>query len=42
MVTPERGGGDDFKWGRFLVMSDPFGNGLCVLPFNGRVYDEIG
>lgn len=28
-------------WGRIAVMSDPFGNGFCILDFLGRGYDEI-
>jgi predicted enzyme related to lactoylglutathione lyase len=23
-------------WGRIVVLSDPFGNGLCILQFDGR------
>lgn len=29
-----------FDWGRFLVMADPFGNGFCVLQFEGEGYAE--
>ena len=28
-------------WGRIALMADPFGNGLCLLQFSGRGYDEI-
>jgi lactoylglutathione lyase len=28
-------------WGRIATLVDPFGNGLCVLQFLGRGYDEI-
>jgi predicted enzyme related to lactoylglutathione lyase len=28
-------------WGRISILSDPFGNGLCLLEFQGRGYDEI-
>jgi predicted enzyme related to lactoylglutathione lyase len=28
-------------WGRIANMADPFGNGLCLLEFTGRGYDEI-
>ena len=28
-------------WGRMAVLSDPFGNGFCLLQFEGRGYDEI-
>lgn len=28
-------------WGRIAVLSDPFGNGFCLLQFLGRGYDEI-
>jgi predicted enzyme related to lactoylglutathione lyase len=30
-----------YAWGRYLVMADPFGNGFCVLQFEGRGYAEI-
>ena len=29
------------KWGRIANMSDPFGNGFCLVEFIGRGYDEI-
>lgn len=29
------------EWGRIATLVDPFGNGLCVLQFLGRGYDEI-
>ncbi len=28
-------------WGRGAVLADPFGNGFCLLQFEGRGYDEI-
>ena len=28
-------------WGRIAQLSDPFGNGFCLLQFTGRGYDEI-
>lgn len=28
-------------WGRLALMADPFGNGLCLVQFLGRGYDEI-
>jgi len=28
-------------WGRIATLSDPFGNGFCLLEFRGRGYDEI-
>jgi predicted enzyme related to lactoylglutathione lyase len=28
-------------WGRIAVLADPFGNGLCLVEFLGRGYDEI-
>jgi predicted enzyme related to lactoylglutathione lyase len=28
-------------WGRIAHMADPFGNGLCLIEFIGRGYDEI-
>jgi predicted enzyme related to lactoylglutathione lyase len=28
-------------WGRIVRLSDPFGNGLCLLQFLGRGYDEL-
>lgn len=32
---------EDRAWGRLARMSDPFGNGFCLLQFAGRGYDEI-
>jgi hypothetical protein len=29
------------RWGRLARLSDPFGNGLCLVQFLGRGYDEI-
>jgi predicted enzyme related to lactoylglutathione lyase len=29
------------KWGHMALLSDPFGNGFCLLEFVGRGYDEI-
>jgi predicted enzyme related to lactoylglutathione lyase len=29
-------------FGHIAVLSDPFGNGFCLLEFTGRGYDEIG
>ena len=29
------------SWGRIAMFSDPFGNGFCLIEFNGRGYDEI-
>ena len=31
----------EHAWGRIALMSDPFGNGLCLVEFRGRGYDEI-
>lgn len=28
-------------WGRMALFSDPFGNGFCLLEFNGQGYDAI-
>jgi lactoylglutathione lyase len=28
-------------WGKIVLMSDPFGNGFCLLQFEGKGYDEI-
>ena len=28
-------------YGRLAVLSDPFGNGFCLLEFQGRGYDEL-
>jgi predicted enzyme related to lactoylglutathione lyase len=28
-------------WGKLALMSDPFGNGFCLVQFVGRGYDEI-
>lgn len=35
------GGVDEYDWGRIAFLADPFGNGLCLLQFKGRGYDEI-
>lgn len=31
----------EFSWGRYIVMSDPFGNGLCLLQFKGSGYTSL-
>lgn len=31
----------DAAWGRIVQLADPFGNGWCLLQFQGRGYDEI-
>jgi predicted enzyme related to lactoylglutathione lyase len=36
------GGIREFAGGRYLVLSDPFGNGFCILQFEGAGYAEIG
>lgn len=28
-------------WGRLALLSDPFGNGFCLVQFLGRGYDEL-
>ena len=28
-------------WGKIAVLADPFGNGLCLIEFRNRGYDEI-
>lgn len=28
-------------WGKLVRMADPFGNGLCLVQFLGRGYDEL-
>jgi predicted enzyme related to lactoylglutathione lyase len=30
-----------FTWGRQACISDPFGNGLCLVQWLGRGYDEV-
>lgn len=30
-----------YKWGSIAKMSDPFGNGFCLVEFRGKGYDEI-
>jgi lactoylglutathione lyase len=30
----------EFAWGRYRVMADPFGNGFCILQFEGEGYAE--
>ena len=29
------------SWGKLALLSDPFGNGFCLIQFLGRGYDEI-
>jgi predicted enzyme related to lactoylglutathione lyase len=29
------------RWGKLALLVDPFGNGLCLVEFLGRGYDEI-
>ncbi len=29
------------KWGKIVLLADPFGNGFCLIEFLGRGYDEI-
>jgi lactoylglutathione lyase len=29
------------RWGRMVVLADPFGNGFCLLQFEGGGYDAI-
>jgi lactoylglutathione lyase len=31
----------EFAGGRYVVLSDPFGNGFCVLEFGGRDHAEV-
>jgi uncharacterized glyoxalase superfamily protein PhnB len=31
----------DKKWGRLALLADPFGNGFCLLQFQGPGYDEL-
>jgi lactoylglutathione lyase len=31
----------EFSWGRYAVLADPFGNGFCILQFEGRAYAEL-
>jgi lactoylglutathione lyase len=35
------GGVVEAAWGRMAVLADPFGNGLCLIQFVGRGYDEM-
>jgi catechol 2,3-dioxygenase-like lactoylglutathione lyase family enzyme len=35
------GGIVEAAWGRMAVVADPFGNGLCLIQFVGRGYDEM-
>jgi len=28
-------------WGHVATMSDPFGNGFCLIQFLGRGYDDV-
>jgi predicted enzyme related to lactoylglutathione lyase len=29
------------QWGRLALMSDPFGNGFCLLQLQGAGYDAL-
>lgn len=29
-----------FSWGRYRIMADPFGNGFCLLQFEGEGYGD--
>jgi predicted enzyme related to lactoylglutathione lyase len=29
------------NWGKLAVIADPWGNGLCLIEFTGRGYDEL-
>jgi predicted enzyme related to lactoylglutathione lyase len=29
------------RWGKLVLLSDPFGHGFCLIEFLGRGYDEI-
>src|SRR5262245_46423634 len=35
------GGVREFSWGRYILMSDPFGNGFCLLQFKGSGYATL-
>ena len=35
------GGVQRFAWGRMAAMSDPFGNGFCLVEWLGAGYDEV-
>ncbi|MBS0331866.1 MAG: VOC family protein [Proteobacteria bacterium] len=37
----QEGGIRTGTWGRIVVISDPFGHGLCLLQFLNRGYDEV-
>lgn len=37
----QSGGVSEQTWGRMALLSDPFGNGFCLIEFRGRGYDEI-
>jgi predicted enzyme related to lactoylglutathione lyase len=28
-------------WGRIVLLSDPFGHGVCLLEFTARGYDDL-
>jgi len=31
-----------FDWGRLVTLSDPFGNGFCLIQFHGEPYENEG
>jgi predicted enzyme related to lactoylglutathione lyase len=37
----ESGEIEETAWGRIVQLSDPFGNGFCLLQFTGEGYDTI-
>jgi len=36
-----QGAPTEYRWGTLALLSDPFGNGFCLLQFKGRGYDEV-
>jgi predicted enzyme related to lactoylglutathione lyase len=37
----QEGSVHDEVWGRMALLTDPFGNGFCILQLQGRGYDEL-
>lgn len=37
----QEGAISEATWGRLVGLSDPFGNGICLVQWRGRGYDEV-
>lgn len=32
---------EEYRWGRVVLMADPFGNGFCLIQLDGAVFDTM-